>query len=280
MLSETIRNDLIKLIKHDIRQGIICNWLKYVLAFFMVIFPLLILWKMCSNENITPSFIDYIIYIFKGMEIYVPSPTSTFKIPVIYLMFNIYIAFLVGNYPLNDLTGTAQNILLRTKNRLSWWLSKCIWNMGSVIVFYIVIFFTCFIFTLFTGTLSLTPTNELHSYFGVNFSNVDEMRLVFTVAVLPLLTSIAVSLAQMALAFMMKPVNSYIIVVSFFVASAYFFSFLLIGNYPMLMRNSLVIDNGIDTYRAVFVCIGVALVSAAAGYARFRKMDILDKSNN
>lgn len=267
------------LIQHDFMIGLLRNWLKYLFGVFIFLVPCVMLNNMTDYYELQPSFMDYLINIFKGMEIYVPDPSNPFIVPINFLIFNVYLAFIVGSYPLKDLYSTAQNVLIRSKTRWRWWLSKCIWNTVSVIVYYLLLYVTVFVFAGLTGKLSMAPTEVSWNYLSINVVGATVEELIVAVAIIPIVTSVAISIFQMALSFIANPTISYLFVVVVFVASAYYFNPALIGNYPMLLRSELVMEGGIEQPLVIGVCLAIVVVSIVGGYFYFRKMDILDKSS-
>jgi uncharacterized membrane protein len=94
---------------------------------------------------------------------------------------------------------------------------------------------------------------------------------------LPLLTSIALSLLQMMLSFVLSPIYGYMIAVCLLVASAYFYSPILIGNHSMLARNALFYADGLGSAGGVLASVVTGALSVAIGMLYFKRYDILKK---
>lgn len=271
--------------KHDIVQGILHKWAKFLIpAGVALIAAVSFLWELAFVEEVrsTPTWMDHLCNLFSGMKVYDPTSGEPFQVPVLYLAVNVFVAFTIGNYPVNDLYDYAPQVLIRTKNRAQWWLGKCLWNVLSVGLFYFVLFVVTLIVTLVTGgVVSLTASDDiLADFFGVTLEMINSGMLILTVFALPLLTSIAISLVQMVLMFCVKPVYSYLTVVVLLVSSAYFMTPFLPGNYAMLWRNNVWCEDGISTYIAIIVDLVVVIAAVVSGYFIFQKKDILDKSES
>lgn len=271
--------------RHDFVQGILHKWAKFLIpAGLALLASLSFLWEIPFVEDVTstPTWMDHLCNLFSGMQPYNPASGNPFQVPVLYLAVNVFVAFTIGNYPVNDLYDYAPQVLIRTKDRSRWWGSKCLWNVASVGLFYLVLFGVTLGVTIFTGgKLSLQASGDiLTEFFGVTLEAVDNGALILAVFTLPLLTSIAFSLVQMTVMFCIKPIYSYLLVVVLLVASAYLMTPLMPGNYAMLWRNQVWCEDGISTVVAIVVDVMISLVAVLAGYVCFKQKDILDKSES
>lgn len=280
-----VNGALLKQIKHDLSLGLIVPWFRYIPV-------LLIFTTLCAifQERIAsslaiemihskPTFSDYLVEIFKGMEIYdLSNRENSFRIPVAWLMINIYITYLVSYYPFKDLQGFGQHILLYSKNRSQWWLSKCIWNITTVLSFYLMGYVVIFIFAFFTGNVSLRTTLEINSLISnVNTSGFNKTDVLTISILLPLLTSVAISLFQMLISLLSKPVFGFIIVIVILVLSAYWCHPLLIGNYLMLLRNNVVVlEEGLTFFTGISMAVSLILFSFITGFKVIKNLDVLN----
>lgn len=274
-----------KIIKHDLTEGIRQNALKYILSFFlfsllsMMFFSSVISMYTPSQQSLSHgSFMDCAIYIFRGMNVYIPSPESPFMIPITWLTIQVMAAFLIVSYPTQDLHSYGVQILTRTKTRGSWWISKCVWNIFTTILFYSIGFIVIMLFALIFGKLSLFPGLELNLIINeVDLQSIGLFELVIAVFLLPVLTTIAISLFQMTLSFILTPILSYLITVCVFVSSAYFCLPVFIGNFSMLLRNQLIYPQGSSSSTAIIINISIIVISIMTGYLYFKRYDILKK---
>lgn len=103
-------------IKHDIRVGIGGQWIKYFAS--AVIFAILSGTFLASISHLTayatdgtsilsPSFGDFLISQFRGMREFDPNDKD-FQINVLFLLTNLFLAFIVSFYPFKDLSGYGQ----------------------------------------------------------------------------------------------------------------------------------------------------------------------------
>jgi len=268
-----------KVLKHDLIEGITDNLPKYIIVFLLFLFTCGMFLSNISSLETKGSILDFAIYIYKGMEVYVYSPDNHFRLPMIWLMTQVLVAFLIIGYPNKDMYTYGVQVLVRTKRKLLWWTAKCIWNAVSVIIFYAVGFLTIFLFALTFGKVSFQANDALNIAGNqIDTSNINYFSLVFAVFFLPVITSVALSLFQMALSYIIKPIFSYMIIIILSVASAFYCSPFLIGNYSMLLRNNIAFPDGISNKSAVMGNVLLIIISFLIGGIYLSRCDILKKN--
>lgn len=282
------------IIKNDFIQGILLQWKKYLLvvivSFVVFIDFILRIRHGIQNEtivNVKSSIADGLIYLFKGVREFQSGTNIQFDLPTAYILLNVLLAFIIGNYAVKDLYGYGKDILIRCRNKKHWWISKCVWNICSVTLFYVVIWIVLLIVNIVAGKISLQPTEQIcygiiglpqsmESEMTIN-SGIQQLQKLFVIAVvLPLLTSMAISAIQMTLAFVLSPIVSYICVIAFLIAGAFFNHPFLLGNYFMLLRSDLIISEGYNVVVAVFIDVVFVCLSFVGGYLFFKKTDLLE----
>lgn len=127
------KNNLHKLILHDLRSGILQNYKSFIPVVVLFLSACFIVYRVAITETFeepgeTARFFDYLWYAFHGMGEYDPLSGERFTLPVFWLTIQLYIAYLVSHYPLKDLLSYGQQMLLRSKSRRDWWFSKCVCN--------------------------------------------------------------------------------------------------------------------------------------------------------
>lgn len=269
-----IYNRFFRLQRYDFKQGTRQNISRYLVGCGVLVFICQIAVGESRDIGGQSSYLRGLVYIFDGIPEYIKTNNSEFTIPVIWLLFHSYLLFLVGSYPCNDLDGYGKNILLFSKNRNQWWICKCIWTIGSVILFYGLCSIILCISLYFqeSNVLIAVENSTLSSI----LSDKNQLRLlIYSAAILPCLTSVAFSLIQMFLSFLVRPAVGYIIVLSILVISVYMKHPLLIGNYSMMSRNALFVEGGFTLYQGIIVNGVVIMITLAAGNWYIRRRDII-----
>ncbi|WP_017473060.1 hypothetical protein [Amphibacillus jilinensis] len=274
-----------KLLKYDVKNGFRLGLINLlIVALFALAFCIDFYLRKNGAyifDASTPegTFIDYLFYIFGGIKEYIPSRTDGFIFPVKWLLLHLFILYSTLYYPYRDLSSLGLNILVRTKGRMAWWLSKSLWNICYVLACYLVIFLTVFGFCLIMQepiSLNITPmfVNDLleaDSPFDI-FST----QLVYIILFFPLFISLALNLLQMTFVLFIKPLYSFGVMAVILLASAYLLTPILPGNYAMPIRSEHVVENGVQVTDGVMMVLLLIAASFIAGCDYFRRYDILN----
>ena len=280
---------LIRQIKVDIRQGILLKWPFYLIT-FAISLGLTALFVVSKNNLIVQGKIsgsvslgDAFYYMFRGMREYDPLLKKAFDIVDSFLIWNLLLAFMAGNYPVSDLKTTGKNYLVRANTRRQWWLSKCAWNVFTVLAFYMCIFAGMLIGTylcsLFTDNITWTSVifnpELFKKIFLVDLQGGTQGYILAQMIVLPVAASLAISMFQMAVSLIANAPIGYITVVTICVFSAYYMKWFLIGNGMMVYRYRDVNPNGIGILLPLLASLIIFVLSGLVGYISFRNKDIL-----
>lgn len=275
----------------DIKNGLLKNYSLLVLP---VVLSIILFFyskdqiKLVLNSpevNVKKaSFADVWFYLYGGMKPYVPSADNPFQIPVIWIGIFIIVSFLVLNYPVNNMLGIGSHILVQTGGRGKWWLSKCIWNITSTLiyhfVFIMVLVILCGMFDYSLNIdLHMEAQERLFDIWGEMKVN-EEADLAVGMIIVPILISIAINLVQMTLSLFIKTVFSFLVISATMLSSVYFLSPVMIGNYAMPLRYNSFIEQGVSYKCGALVAIAVIFITSIVGLVRFKKYDILNWEEN
>jgi len=273
------------IIIQDIRKGMKSNLYRYLIGIIFVVAVILlfnknIVLEMRYNKQISmPGILDNILYLLCGMTEYIPTSGKPFELPYVWMAIQFLCSFLVFNYMQRDLEGMGLEILIRSKSRKVWWLSKCIWNVITIISFYIVIYALALVLSIIYtgGKVGFEPSIFL-KYMMIPIDRVNIQRFTILLLLVPLLTSIALSLAQMSFSIIVGPILSLMSIMIIDVFSAYFMNPFLVANYSMVMRSRILIRNGISPLIGIIVDVLLIIISIYLGDFIFRKKDIIENN--
>ena len=148
-----------------------------------------------------------------------------------------------------------------------------------MLIFYLILWLMVSLFTLIIGgkfTFELTPfADEIKLTDGSKPSEVGIM--VIEMVVMPPLMTIAMSVFQMGLSMVFKPIFAYIFSAAMLLASADRVSPFLIGNYAMVIRSDKISANGVNAYVGICIAIGMIIAGVIMGAIAIRKYNILSK---
>ena len=277
---------LANLVWCDLKNGLIKNCLFYVVTLMLFVFysaalSFMKIFKVSASGGLVSelTFGDYAINVFWGMKEYVYDPRDPFTYPALWMLTILLVAYFSISFPYKDLMGVGKHLLVASGSRYLWWFSKCIWVLLSILVFFLTAAAALVLWTLLTGgTLSFDISPGLPALLGV-----DEFLLkpwpwdvrAFFVSMILIITSLC--LAQLLVSLILRPLFSFMLIVSVLLMSAYFQSPFLLGNFTMGARSAVFLTSGIDPYQGIVVglclCIGVTVTGALV----FKQMDILNR---
>lgn len=240
-----------KMFKHDWLEGIWHRKLYLILSVLAAFFSCTGIHSSIiehqKTENISNgTFMDYWIYLVDGCQAYKFDWYNSFVIPIRWICFITFLLIGVNNYMLSDLKGWGYQVLVHSKSRLNWWISKLMWSISYTLCYFFVSFCTVLIYCIsrnvavnFKPTLDIMKSQATESF--MKFGN---RNLYVAVLILPLLMALFLSIIQMVLSLYIRPVYVFIIMFIWLVASAYKKSWLLVGNLGMPYRMKPVLKSG------------------------------------
>ncbi len=228
---------------------------------------------MWSNGTI----MDYYIFSVKGMNYYRFDPKSSFELPLLWFIFQIGMSYFIAYYSEKDFSDNGVNVFVSGRSRSSWWFSKMIWCVLSVVTYYLVSFITCMLFSCIRGAdLSMGVSYDfLKAYFGYNMTYVSYSDLILVAVVVPITVSIAICLVQLLLSFTLSPVTSFAIICGVYVLSAYYTVWFLPGSFTMWLRSSYYSENGLNPLSGIIIAVFISSVVYFLGKEYFVKKDVI-----
>ena len=231
-----------KSIAHDLHAGLLQNWKRYAALAAAASFACAFFYHWCGVVSASrpigavPSFGDYLCFLMSGMKPYAYGDSS-FEINALWLLLFAGLGYIVCDYPLRDIKGFGQQILLRSQSRMVWWGSKCVWCFLSVCVFYAVLAIICFLAALFTGSLSILPNAELQeAVLELPIRELSAGEFLAAAVAVPFLVSVSLTWLQTAVSLTAAPLAGFIGIVALLAYSVYYPSSFLPGNFLMLLR--------------------------------------------
>ena len=164
---------------------------------------------------------------------------------------------------------------------------KMFWAISCVVVYFVVMWIVIAAFCVCSGdkfTLSISkivvyktvpiPLDSI--YFSEEKYFYDKVFSV-QMMLLPILVTGALSIMQLALSLIIKPIFSFCISATTLVLSAYYLNPILIGNYVMSERSDLLIENGISTKTGIIYSFVILVAFGLMGLILFWRYDVLSK---
>ncbi len=268
-----------KLLRHDLRCGLL-RW-RYPVAALAVVFSCLLFFNRMNIREVVPSWMDYVLASFQGSPpVDSGLPQDVLSLPYDWLLTVGACLFINLDYMLLDLTNNGQQVIVRSRSRRGWFLSKCAWNLAATALYLLLVGFVILMFTLITGG-TLSPENTGDGYlmtFGwagfepALFSPWETLLLGLG---LPYLTLAALSILEMTLCLVVRPVISFFLCIAMLILAIYVDSPFVLGNGAMAARSSLIAETGQPPLAVALTCLAVIAVCMIAGSAIFKRSDVL-----
>lgn len=222
---------------------------------------------------------DYLVYIFGGMGRYSPSPDEPFLFPGIWVCSVGLMLFLMLRYPREELYESGQQLLQRSGGRCRYWIAKCVLQLVMTVCCFALAYGTVLLFTLLTrGTLLESLNGEWVEILGRVNVNWDEIaQSPPWMYLMPPATVLLMAGIQQIVSLLTGISIGYLVSLGLMIASAYFMTPWLAGNYGMLYRAGSVMAEGFAMEQSLLVCVLAWVLMSAAGGVYFCRMDILKR---
>lgn len=268
----------------DIKEGILRKFYKYIVI--IVITLLISVMYICTYNNLIQegkidntgfTIADIWIYCFRGKLIEVSNGIS--ELPsAVYLLFQLIIAFIIGDYARKDYDSRARYIIVRTKSRISWIAGKMVWVWCALSMVYLCMLTTlelvCIIHS--QGNIGCAINTELaYRITGVELAYNYHTSVVFLkLLIMSYITSLALGSLQLMVSFIINSEVGYMMVVVVVILSAYIRNALCIGNAFMYVNTSYISGGIINPLHIIVVSCLVIMISNIILIKKFKQIDI------
>lgn len=267
---------LSKFIIYDIKNGLLKKWSVFLVT---------ILASVIAIENVSWdlrrgwSGLDIIFNIFSGMPRFYIAPDTIFNIPFLWFVFMIIPSFLIGCYAVDDLNAYGIQMIVKSRSKLSWWISKTIWCLLSVVSYFVVIIAVMGIYSGINNIPFADGGKRWCEFIGI-YKAVPIKQLVLHGIAVPALTIFTLCMVQMLLSIIFGSLTAYVVIIVYDILSAYITYPVFIGNYSMLLRDSEYVSDGIDIRVGIVIELVLIVASFVAGIIVMKKTALFKYSKN
>lgn len=270
--------------KSDWYAGFKCRKIYYVLIMLVnIILTFFIISRfnrLVENGRLTGTYsvTDVIMQWFIGSLPVDRKQFNTIDLSEQYMFIVIGLASLIGNYAVRDLNGNGIQIMIRTGRR-KWIISKIIWNVCSVLVFFIFIYgfsyIACVLSPYGNSGVSLNiKCAELTGYECYDLRKIYAVNS-FLIMMMPFFSALALAMFQMMISLIFSPLISYMLVIIQMIISMFSLSDLLQCNGFMIIKTSVFHAGGTSFSGIITVSVLVWIISALISYIYIKNTDIL-----
>lgn len=264
---------------YDLKHGIVLQYKKFLLFVLLITVLFLFFGRKVSTHILISKddiigFWDYMVYLFKGKEkIGHLSQLDIFDLPVEWILVHCYLLFAIGTYPKEDYLERGYQYLIRVGSKWYWWLSKGIYILVSVLIYYSSILVVAFAFTIIKGGSFHGLHKEIGYYaMGIDILYFEKSETIIGTVITPLFIFMALCVAEMFLSFLVSNMVSIIILLGYLSVSAYWCNQWLLGNYTMLLRK-----DELSLIVGIIISCGSMITCFCLGYIHFKQLDIIGK---
>ncbi len=275
-------HNIILLLKHDIFEGIFHKWKFFLVSLLFFSFVDFVFIKSVNsininyNINLKCSITDLTLNMFIGNEPFDAAIKKGINLSVIWFVFHSLLFSYIGFYVVDDLKKNATSFILRVKSKKQWWTSKFIWCVLTVIIYFALFFTVSLIFTVFFGKVSFSADKMIASkLFEINISDISVYNIIFTLFLLPMIIAVSIAVFEAVISLILKPFYSFLIVVCYLAASAFYCSVYLLFNFSMIIRNNFYGINGMTNECGIFIAVVFAFICYLAGLFIIKRKNIL-----
>lgn len=262
------------LLAYDMSYGLYYNRTKWLFALLIQIYFCVLAGSLQTTLDTEVGFWGCLTNLFRGLPEYHISETGKFELPIPWLVFHAFLLFLVGFYPAHDLSYSGGQAFIRAGNRKYWLCSKVIWTLATVLSYYLMLAVVLLVCSMLTGGVE-TSSVCVQRLLGGDFANTSLMDILIYWWWMPMLTSAALCVIEVILSLFIEPVLSFLAMFSILVASVFWMTPWLIGNFSMLLRMDFVSGNQCISFANCLIgCSMMICASCALGTSAFNLKDI------
>lgn len=263
------------LLFYDLRYGFQCNRGKWLSALLVQVYFCTLAGRLGLISDTRIGFLERLTFLFQGLPEYRVSEAGTFELPVHWLIFHGFLLFLAGFYPVQELALSGGQAFVRSGRREYWLISKALWVCSTVAGYYMMLAAVLAVCSLTAGGPG-APPGAMTVLFGIHMTGMSFWETVLYWWVMPILVSAALCLIEVLMSLFLEPLLAFFAVLSYLVASVFWTSPALIGNYSMLQRGKLLSGNPAISVQNCFVfCLSLVGITFVLGIKLFRGKDIL-----
>lgn len=276
-----------RMLATDLRYGARQTGGRFAAAFLLMVFLVTMFRFLTMGQDGgfgDASFTDCFASLFGGMSEYDPSHDSSFNVPASWLCVCLMGAFVVLSYPGQNLESIGAKQCIAAQSRWSWWLSKCVWTTVNVFLYWLLAVVVALLAStqaIHDGAGDLVLSQEAADALGfIAAADCDAClgtsRVLLFVAGVPFALA-ALCLVQLVVSVNLNPLVAFGLTASLLFHAAFYLTPMSLGNYLMLARSDLTVNNGVDAGLGIVLSVAVGIAAVAVGGKVFAGRDIVGK---
>lgn len=234
---------------------------------------------------------DYFCYLFGGSsagnnfikfldESGVVNNMVAFSFPSVWALEFLVLLLITLQYPYEDLMGFGKNVIVLSGKLSDWWLSKCVWIIANVVLYFTVAISFYSITAILFGSKPSLNIGTYYPYYRFDILDylTEEPWNIVPTLLMQIPVGIGLCMLQLTLSVISSRLASYLITTAFILASAYTQNIFLFPNISMIARSESLSVIGLNPFTELLIIAWISLVSILVGYFYLRHTDILNKA--
>lgn len=271
------KRNFLKLFILDTKEGIKKN-LGYCLLILAFLYAekekLKTVFSLVEIKEKNIGIMDYLIFLFKGLETYSSDSGKVFEISAEWLLIQIIPVLMVISYIRRDLHQLNFQTIIKSGSRKTWWNEKCAWACEMALGFYCLIYIFGFL-CCFTED-NLINYDFWREAYGINFENYTTFQWINSLVIIQVLNAIFTILCFAFITVIINESISIILNIILNVITMYYTSTFLLGNYTMILRSTDLKNSGLNIHNCYFVYIALIITVIISGNIYIEKCDLKD----
>lgn len=203
---------------------------------------------------------------FCGSLEFSASYSEKFELPIIWIIFQAYLLYLICDYLNDNRRGIGIQRLIRKNSRKKWFLRITVTNIVAIVGYYV----------QYIVILGATMCFHKIPFSFMSESKGEPVNYVVSCFFLPICATITIFLIQNAISLYYEFI-AYIVSLTILVLSAYWKNYFLLGNYAMFLRNGFYRSEGLDSYIGMVICICAGAIAMLFSLWKISRSDIIGR---
>lgn len=242
---------LLRNVKYDINEGFFKYWYKWILVFVLQLVNCCVAYngttfirEIYGNVPLSALEVGAWSGIGRFPYIFNPDVADKFSLPFEWIVQYSVLAYLIGGYIKEDMQGYGVHLMIKSRKRSLWWLSKSIWCVFINVMYFVAIWITNI---AFSWIVSGKEMFVIHKFTMENinryFNGISGKQVFLVMILLPLLVGILHSMIQMVTSMFFGEEAALCLIGVLLVVTSYYSHPLLFSGYSMSKR---FIENPLD----------------------------------
>lgn len=255
------------ILKLDLIHGF--NFYKKKLILFLAIMLILNIGYIGTINNYNGNLMDLFFTIYKDLWF----NEISLDIPINWLIINVFLVFILGDFISENIKRDSNYILLRSKKIFLYWISKCTWIVINVIFVYLVLMGLTYLLGGAALGFSLGNSSLIDNELAIK---VPHFTILMSMITTYILTSIALVFMQCTLSIVVNSRYSFFITTVILTMSIVSKNKFLIGIHSMVLRhNYFNIEIGLSITFSIIYTILISVILMILGYKLLKHKDFI-----